>query len=253
MNSLFSQIKERLQNRPVKVIGLGGIASPLCIYISQFYYCLNCNATIYLIDGDEFELDNKERMLFSEYGKKALVKEAELKKHFGERVAFRAFPVYITTDNIQQMVTEGSLIFQCVDNHSTRKLVSAHCQKLEEVLLISGGNDGVDKNKSGTFGNVQIFERRAGKDLYNPLTRFHPEIARPADHNPGDKKEESCAVLVNKIPQLAFTNLAVASAMLNAFYTWALGKLNYEEVYLDILQAKMVPVARKLAQRSEKT
>jgi molybdopterin/thiamine biosynthesis adenylyltransferase len=250
MNAIFSEIKERLQDRPVKIIGLGGVAGPLCQYISQFYYTLNCGASIYLIDGDEFEMANKERMLFNEYGKKALVKEAELKKHFGERVAFRALPVYVTEENIEQVISSGSLIFQCVDNHSTRKLVSEHCQKLKDVLLISGGNDGVENGKSGTFGNVQVFERRTGEDVTNPLTRFHPEIAEPEDHNPGDKKEESCAVLIHKIPQLAFTNLAVASAMLNTFYAWALGKLDYEEVYLDILQAKMVPVKRKVEENS---
>jgi len=31
-------------------------------------------------------------------------------------------------------------------------------------------------------------------------------------------------------PQLLFTNLAVASAMLNAFYAWRQGKLQYGEV-----------------------
>jgi hypothetical protein len=42
-------------------------------------------------------------------------------------------------------------------------------------------------------------------------------------------------------------NLAVASAMLNAFYAWRLGKLQYGEVYLDILEGKASPVQRQPA------
>ncbi|MFQ6115343.1 MAG: hypothetical protein ACE5NG_14890, partial [bacterium] len=52
--------------------------------------------------------------------------------------------------------------------------------------------------------------------------------------------------LVQKVPQLAFTNLAVASAMLNSLLVWARGKLTYEEVYLDILSAKTVPISRNV-------
>jgi hypothetical protein len=46
-------------------------------------------------------------------------------------------------------------------------------------------------------------------------------------------------------PQLLFTNLAVASAMLNAFYAWRQGKLQYGEVYLDILEGKANPIVRQ--------
>ena len=37
-------------------------------------------------------------------------------------------------------------------------------------------------------------------------------------------------------PQLLFANLMVASLMLNAFYTIRQDRLNYSEVYLDIVQ-----------------
>jgi len=46
-------------------------------------------------------------------------------------------------------------------------------------------------------------------------------------------------------PQLLFANLAIASAMLNAFYGIREGKLTYGEVYLDILEGKSNPVRRE--------
>jgi hypothetical protein len=80
-----------------------------------------------------------------------------------------------------------------------------------------------------------------------PLTRFHPEIARARDKSPA---QMGCADLAaQSAPQLLFTNMAVASAMLGAFYGWLHGKLNYEEVYLDISLGRMTPVRRSLAAR----
>lgn len=246
MPNIYDKIKKKLHDRPIKIIGLGGIGAPVSLYVSKFLYSLKSDATLFLIDGDEFELDNKERMAFKEYGKKAEVKEAELAEIFGERVNFRALPDYVTKENIDTLLRASDIIFLCVDNHATRKLVSEHCAGLSEILLISGGNDGVENGKTGTFGNIQIFWREKGKDKTNSLTRFHPEIAQPEDHVPGESKDESCAVLVQKVPQLAFTNLAVASAMLNSLLVWARGKLTYEEVYLDILSAKTVPISRNV-------
>jgi hypothetical protein len=50
-----------------------------------------------------------------------------------------------------------------------------------------------------------------------------------------------------RAPQLLFTNLALASAMLNAFYRlFRLGdERGYEEVYVDILKNRVVPVERE--------
>jgi hypothetical protein len=128
------------------------------------------------------------------------------------------------------------VVFLGVDNHKTRRLVSDHCQALEDITLISGGNDFTD-------GNVQVYLRSSGRDVTLPLTRFHPEIADPRDRSP---HEMSCDELSQEAaPQLLFMNLAVASAMLNAFYAWQLGKLEYGEVYLDILQGKASPSPRR--------
>jgi hypothetical protein len=43
---------------------------------------------------------------------------------------------------------------------------------------------------------------------------------------------------------LLFTNLAVASLLLNTFYSWLQGKLEYEEAYVDILCGTVQPAQR---------
>ena len=71
-----------------------------------------------------------------------------------------------------------------------------------------------------------------------PLTRFHPEIRDPKGLVP---TKENCLQQALSTPQILFANLAVASAMLNAFFAYSCGRLGYQEVTLDILQARMLP------------
>ncbi len=218
----------------IKVIGIGGIGCALLPFLARYLNYSGAQTRITLIDGGEFERRNAERQSFEALGNKARVKAGEMAREF-EALSFRAIPEYLTEANIDQHLQEGDVIFLGVDNHKTRKLVSDHCEKLSTVVLISGGNDFAD-------GNVQIHIRQGGRDLTAPITRFHPEIRDPQDRSPA---EMSCEELMaTQAPQLLFTNLAIASAMLNAFYAWREGRLTYGEVYIDVIEGKSNPVGR---------
>ena len=71
-----------------------------------------------------------------------------------------------------------------------------------------------------------------------PITKYHPEIVKSKDKMP---HEPSCGEIVLSTPQILFTNFAVASAMLNAFFAKICNQLEYQEVKLDILDARMLP------------
>ena len=219
----------------IKVIGIGGIGCALLPFLGRYLNYRGERVRITLIDGDEFQRSNADRQVFGMLGNKARVKAAELAREF-PGLSFRAIPEYITETNISHHLQEGDMIFLAVDNHKTRKLVSDYCEKLTVVTLISGGNDFTD-------GNVQIHIRREGRDRTAPITRFHPEIQDPQDRSPA---EMSCEELMERgAPQLLFTNVAIASAMLNAFYSCREEKLQYGEVYLDIVEGKSNPVKRE--------
>ena len=127
---------------------------------------------------------------------------------------------------------------------STRKLVSDYCETLHNIVLFSGGNDGVEAGQDGIFGNIQIYERQDGRNVRNPLTTFHPEIQVPADRAPYELSCEELAL--SSAPQLLFTNLAIASALLNAFYSWLHDRLDYEEAYIDIVAGRVQPAYRSI-------
>jgi hypothetical protein len=226
------------------MIGLGGIGSPVAQALAQFLGAdPSLDSTLFLIDGDVFEERNRSRVLFERGGNKAVAKAAELSARCGSGVALVPIPMYVTPYNLRTLIHERDLVFLAVDNHATRRSVSNRCRKLRDVMLISGGNDGIDDRHDGTFGNVMVYERRDGRDLTNPLSRFHPEIASPQDKRPD---EIGCAALAKSAPQLLFTNLAVAAAMLAAFHGWLTERLDYEEVFLDIGLARMQTVKRSL-------
>lgn len=223
-----------------KVIGLGGIGCIVLQYLTVFLKGLDRPARLVLIDGDAFEPANEQRMVFSKVGNKAEVKAVEAAGWLGASdVAVVAVPEFVAPDNLGRLILPGDHVFLCVDNHPTRKVVSDHCAGLESVALFSGGNEGVEPPRErGTYGNVQVYVRQGGRDLTVPLTRFHPEIANPRGKLPS---EANCAELAISTPQILFANLAVASAMLGAFFAYACGRLTYQEVKLDILDARMLP------------
>lgn len=222
----------------IKIIGLGGIGSILSDQICRFanYSIRNFKTNIILIDGDDYEHKNYERQTFNLTGSKAFVKQQELSRKF-EDLSINAIPDYITEENISNIILNEDLLLMGVDNHKTRKIVSDHCKTLENIILISGGNNYTD-------GNVQIYYRKEGKDLTPDLCSYHPEINQPGDKLP---TEMSCEELSKSEPQLLFTNLTAATLMCQAFYNVVIrDEIKYCETYFDIINMKVDSKIRKI-------
>ena len=123
-------------------------------------------------------------------------------------------------------------------------MLTERCNQLQDVTLISGGNDGIGEEdgriQRGTMGSIQVHHRRAGIDVTPPLTRYHPEIAKPADKRPD---ELSCHEIQASHPQLLFTNLMTAACILNGFMLHVCdGALHYSELSFDVADGVMRPV-----------
>jgi len=219
----------------IKVVGAGGIGTALLLPLSRYLNFNEETVTVTIIDGDSYEDKNQERQNFHRLGNKAEVASEKLKEEF-PRVAFKFRPEYLTTTSVEYLLEDNDIIFLCVDNHATRKLVSDYCEQLDEVSLISGGNDYTD-------GNIQVYLKSAGKNLTSPIANsFHPEIVKPRDRNPADL---GCGELIASEPQLIFTNFMIAALMLNAFYAYLQGEVDYDEVYADILTNNCRAVVRR--------
>jgi hypothetical protein len=239
---ILRMLEPRLpEGASIKVLGCGGIGEKVIRYLCVQLSSLNVSCRMVLCDGDAFEPSNAARMFFSKPGNKASVLRGDLLPFVGESLALIAIEEYLTADNAPQMIRENDIVFCCVDNHKSRRLLVEHARHLRNVVVISGGNDGIEirdeKQRRGTYGTVQIWIRRDNRDVTPDLMRFHPEIRDAADRHPSEK---SCGEL--SAPQLLLTNLAVAGAMLNAFLLLICGQLHYSELCLDIAAGRMQPV-----------
>ena len=234
---------EGLQN--IKLVGLGGVGGIVARYLCLYLASANHPTCLTLVDGDSFEAGNASRAFFSCFGNKAAVVRDDLLESLADLpLTLAAVEEYVCPENLDRLIGEGDCVLLCVDNHATRKLVAEHCDKLDDVCLISGGNDGVGADASGklqrgTYGNVQIHLRRGGRNASPALTTHHPEIESPKDALPTDV---SCTEAMLTVPQILFTNLATASAMLNAFFLEACDARSYAEVCFDVAEGLMAPV-----------
>lgn len=239
------------------VIGCGGIGKFLLAGLARFMaHDVSRQWELVLVDGDEYEVKNSARQAFTKIGNKAEVTAEELRVQHPE-LLITAVPAYVAGDNdqrahedharlvvaISELVLEGDWVFSCVDNHATRKLLSEHAQTLKNARLISGGNDFSD-------GNVQVYIRRSGNDLFPPLSTYHPEIAQPGDKPPYAMSCEELAV--SGSPQLIFSNMMAASLMGAAFWAELERRLRSEEVYFDLAASALGgPAARPVSRKKK--
>jgi len=235
----------------IKIVGLGGIGSWLVQFMAKyarFTMLQNKKITITCIDGDSYDSLNRPRQNFKNLGNKARIKMLELKAEYDSYVpqgyelknfAFDYKDEYVSEDNINGLILDGDVVFLCVDNHKSRSLVSKHCKKLENIILISGGND-------ITVGNIQIYQKKEGEEITSDLCDYHPEIENPRDKAPYEK---SCEELQESEPQLIFTNIVVAVLMCCAYYNLLSGNININnqlgETYFDIVKMQCNSYIRK--------
>lgn len=221
----------------IKVIGLGGVGSALCDNLFRFVNYIDGEFNITLIDGKSYKERNKERQSFSNFGNKARIKRRDLIAIF-DNLEVLTCTDYVTSRNVNRIIEEDDVIFLCVDNHRTRKIVSDYCTTLEKVVLISGGNEFVD-------GNVQIYIRENGKKITPSLTDYHPEIENPVDRSPD---QMSCEELSVSEPQVLFANITVALIMCWYFYDLVgVGNVRSgknSEVYFDMEMMNVRPAQR---------
>jgi molybdopterin/thiamine biosynthesis adenylyltransferase len=243
------QLDPRLVTRGrVVIIGLGGIGLYLARSLVTFLAGLRAglepdeDITLLLVDGKVFSERHCYRIDVPDFGNKAVVLAEELlERHECPGLNIRYLPEFVTAENVRHVIQNGDCVLLCVDNHATRNLVGRFCAggELSEVVLISGGNDGVENGRLGTYGNVQVHIREGGVDRTAPLHHFHPDIAEPADQSPAELGCDESGV-----PQLTVTNMFAAAMMASALLRLIMqadpGR-PYDEVAFDVVEGVAQP------------
>lgn len=236
----------------IVIVGLGGIGTTLSDKVCQFlHYYKNGlagdenfaremgvehpqvfeNIMVKLVDGDTFEVRNRQRQDFSQIGPKAEIKERDLRELYGA-LSYSSVNEYITEDNISGIINEGDVVFICVDNHRSRKIINDHCKTLQNITVFSGGN-------GFHLANAQRYIRRDNVDVRPNLTQYHQEIEEAENDHPSNL---GCQALAQAEPQLVFANWGAAFSMATAFYTEIILQKNtgISDSFIDIVNGQML-------------
>jgi molybdopterin/thiamine biosynthesis adenylyltransferase len=158
----------------IVLVGLGGIGSQLVPSLVRYLaFRPEPRPTLVLVDGDAYEPGNRTRQVFPESAIGSNKAEALAEAYRGG-LTVQAVADYLTEANVATVIRDGDVVLLAVDNHWTRFVVDRHLATLDEVTLISGGNDETD-------GNVQLVRRRDGEFVDGGLAEIHGEIGRATE------------------------------------------------------------------------
>ena len=116
--------QEKLRSSLVAIVGLGGIGSPLALYLC------GVGVNLRLIDGDRVSLDNLHRQIL--YGEddiglpKALVAERELRRRNSE-ISIEGIPERLNKENVGKLFSDVDLVLDATDNFNTRYVINEFC------------------------------------------------------------------------------------------------------------------------------
>ena len=122
----FGEEKQlQLKNASVLIVGLGGLGCPAAQYLTAAGI-----GTIGLADFDLISVSNLHRQILyneCEIGlKKALVAAEKLKKQ-NPHINIKAIDLYITSENVLDLIKEYDIILDATDNFETRYLLNDAC------------------------------------------------------------------------------------------------------------------------------
>ena len=141
----------------LKIVGLGGIGSHLLLPLMQYInYEQNTFDEIWFVDGDSYESKNMRRQHVTKENENKAISQKKYYKDLFPDMTITHYDGYVTEENIKRIVQEDDVVLLCVDNNKTRRLFQERLFELNNLTLISGGNELYD-------GNVMICQKANGK------------------------------------------------------------------------------------------
>lgn len=188
-------------------IGLGGIGSNSVEGVARVFSVMDGDKQMLLVDGDAYEDKNRVRQRFLTKANKAEATLEWLGPLFPD-ISIDTSPEFVDEMNIHLFMKERDVVFVGVDNHATRALVLNYAETLDNILVVSGGNEEI------TY-DVIIYERKDGKDA-----RAHPRVRHPdifekgKDRNPAGMSCEE-RELISSGSQTFAVNFGVAKVFVD--------------------------------------
>ncbi len=128
------EAQEKLKKAKVAIVGLGGLGSPISIYLTAAGI-----GQLSLIDEQKPELSNLNRQIL--YGEEDLDKKAkpvsakEKLKQLNSEIKVRTYSKRIYKENIEDPLNDVDIVVDALDNFETRYLLNEFCVKNRKPLI----------------------------------------------------------------------------------------------------------------------
>lgn len=142
--------QDRLRAATVLIVGLGGLGSPVAMYLAAAGV-----GQLLLADGDTVDLDNLQRQIIhhtGDIGRPKVVSARERLQALNPDCRCLSISAYLTGEQLTEAVRQADVVVDASDNFATRFAVNAAC--FQEVKpLVSGA-------ASRYGGQLAVFDPR---------------------------------------------------------------------------------------------
>ena len=146
--------QQRLQCAKVLIVGVGGLGSPIALYLTGAGV-----GTIGLVDDDVVSISNLQRQVLYSEPEVGMPKALQAKRRLealNSEVQIKAYPLRLTKENAQEIISQYDIIVDGCDNFATRYLINDTCVSTGKVYVY-GAIRAFD-------GQVSVFNYRGGAD-----------------------------------------------------------------------------------------
>ena len=155
--------QERLLRSKAFCVGVGGLGSPIALYLAAAGV-----GTIGIADSDQVDITNLQRQVLhftDDIGRPKILSAKEKLEKLNPDVNVIVYEEMITKRNIREIIKDYDIVLDGSDNFPTRYLVNDACY-FEKKTLVSGAILRFE-------GQVSVFKPHAGGPCYRCL---YPEI-----------------------------------------------------------------------------
>jgi len=123
----------RLKNSKVLIVGLGGLGSPVALYLAAAGV-----GELYLADFDSLDLSNLQRQIVHDSSALGVLKvqsaQARLQA-LNPQIAVHTISIKLDTDNLPAVLQSVDVVVDCTDNFTIRGQLNAACFAANKVLV----------------------------------------------------------------------------------------------------------------------
>ena len=143
--------QEKLRRGKVLIVGVGGLGCPIALYLTSAGV-----GHIGLIDNDVVSIHNLHRQVLYDEADIGQPKATCALHHLRPKnsdIELIAYPMRLTKENAEALISEYDIVVDGCDNHATRYLISDICERL---------------GKPYVYAAISAFQGQVGIFCYNP-------------------------------------------------------------------------------------